>query len=989
MSTIEKNISNFIESQFPEIYRDEGPLFVEFVKKYYEWMESSNNAMYHSRRILDYKDIDDTVDEFVVKFKQKYLSDIQLDTVAQTRQLVKKSLDLYRSKGTDRSVDLFFRAVFGKPAEVYYPGEDIFRLSDGAWVKPKYLEVSPSDYNIQFVGKQVQGVNSGATAFVERYIRRKVKKKYINVLYISAIAGNFETGELLTLFGQSLKGIPTIIGSTTTLDIIVGGADFKVGDIVSLTSNSGLQGKARVSQISDVVGVVDFNLLESGWGYTANAQVLISEKVLTVENVRTSSNTTNIQFDVFETIKQPLANVVYINANNTFTPNVGDNLYTYYTNNTVAGMGVVVSAAANGSTNGEVYVSEKIRTLGPVVEPNANLSGTVLITSSLGTLSGKSTFSAGGNTVTGNGTAFDVQLKIGTIIEFFEYATGGILTGTETKRVTAITNATSITVDSAFENTPDYAIMQVISNRIIQGTGTSFNTDFVYGNSVAIYTNSTSYFLRTVNAVINATFMTIQEGITTSNTAATYANTKSNNFIYSQSNAIVANIQSRTDRTISANVIGVGANLTLHYANSSGSISNGQYLYQVDAEDNEIANARIISIISNNGANGVLVVNDAIGVFQREAGYPLRVRNANGSANSVTANLTSLDLYLGVINVVGSFITSNNNSIYGLDTLSNGFVSRVSSGVFASFQISNTMQFSESITISSEPIRPYANLSLESPEFGFPKYPSANLTTEFLEDIFDQKAYSIGGISALTAINPGKNYDYPPFVTIYEPVTAGFARKDYIFEIANTTGIFSSGEIIEQDNGSLGQVRFANDTTIIVKRLEFENTFDTNLAITGVSTGFVANLVSVSERDNIETIGLNAFVSSNVQTGIGSVRALEIVDSGFGYSNGELATFISTDKTRTGTAKIYLGKQGASEGYYRNRNGFISDAKYIFDGEYYQDYSYEVRTAVTSDKYAEMLKNVLHVAGTKTFYAVVLAETANTSTNIITNITEE
>ena len=113
MSLIQKNISNFIESQFPDIYKEEGPIFVEFVKNYYEWLEdknfNSNSAVtYHSRRILDYKDVDDTVDEFILYFKEKYLKEIQLSTVSQTRQLIKHSLDLYRSKGTERAVDLFF-----------------------------------------------------------------------------------------------------------------------------------------------------------------------------------------------------------------------------------------------------------------------------------------------------------------------------------------------------------------------------------------------------------------------------------------------------------------------------------------------------------------------------------------------------------------------------------------------------------------------------------------------------------------------------------------------------------------------------------------------------------------------------------------------------------------------------------------------------------------------------------------------------------------
>ena len=92
---------------------------------------------------------------------------------------------------------------------------------------------------------------------------------------------------------------------------------------------------------------------------------------------------------------------------------------------------------------------------------------------------------------------------------------------------------------------------------------------------------------------------------------------------------------------------------------------------------------------------------------------------------------------------------------------------------------------------------------------------------------------------------------------------------------------------------------------------------------------------------------------------------------------------------RSGSAKVNLGKKGISEGFYENRKGFISDTKKIFDGEYYQDYSYEVRTSVTADKYSEMLKKVLHVAGTKQFSAVVFSSAGSLQSNVSSSITKE
>jgi hypothetical protein len=995
MSLIQKNISNFIESQFPEIYRDEGPVFVEFVKKYYEWLENkdfnSNSAVtYHSRRILDYKDIDDTVDEFVLYFKEKYLKEIQLSTVSQTRQLVKHSLDLYRSKGTERAVDLFFRAVFGRPAEVYYPGEDIFRLSDGKWIQPKYLEVTPSKYNEQFVGKQIVGINTGATAFVERYIKRKIESKYIHILYISSINGEFETGELLTLDGQVLKEIPTVIGSMTTLEIVTGGASFKIGDIVDIQSDNGLQGKGRVADISDITGIVDFDIAESGWGYSSSANVFVSQKVLYLENIipLTTSNGKSF-FEIFETIKQPQSNVVYKNANASISFANGDFIFTYYSNNAMAGKGVVINSANTSATNGEVYVVELVGNLSPVVEPAANSSGTVSVTNQVGPLTGYASINTTSANINGTSTLFTAELVANSIVKIFAYNTNNVLLGTEFKKVVSITSDTVITVDSNLGFTSANTIIHYMGNKTIEGTGTAFNTDFVYGDKVVFYSNSTNYYIRTVNAVSNATYMTIQETIPFLNTAANYAKVVTNNFIYTSSNTVKANIHTYADKSATGNVIGSSANLTFYLTNTHGTFSRGQTVFQRNANTDIVGSGYISSVAGVLGTNATLYVSNSQGVFHpNNTSFSLFVNFANGTLSSSNGYLNRIDATAGIINATNSFV--NNYFVVGNTTSTNATVVRVSSGILADFDISNTLQYSETITLLSDRIEPYLDIPLNAPSFGFPRFPTANVTTQYLEDIFEETQLTIGGISSLTGINPGKNYDTPPYVLVYEPNIAPFNKTDYSLDITNVVSSFIMGEIVTQpDTAAIGMVKHANSTHLTLKRLQFNNQFDTSNGLIGSSSGATANIASITTIDNILQIGVNANVVANVQTATGSVTKIDVVDSGFGYLQGENADFTSTDGLRSGSAKVSLGKKGVSQGFYKNRKGFISDSKKIFDGEYYQDYSYEVRTSITADKYTEMLKKVLHVAGTKQFSSTVLSGSADMTSNIKTDITEE
>src|SRR6478736_3193257 len=173
---IEQKLSTFIEQQFPSIYQEEGPFFVEFLKQYFVWLETDpTSPVYNSRKYISDHDVDTTVDSFIVFFKEKYLKNIQLNTATNTKQLIKNSIDLYRSKGTENSIRLFFDLIFSADSEVYYPGNDVFKLSDADFAIPEYIEISSRPINRLLVGRSITGVNSNATAFVERLVRRKVK----------------------------------------------------------------------------------------------------------------------------------------------------------------------------------------------------------------------------------------------------------------------------------------------------------------------------------------------------------------------------------------------------------------------------------------------------------------------------------------------------------------------------------------------------------------------------------------------------------------------------------------------------------------------------------------------------------------------------------------------------------------------------------------------------------------------------------------------
>lgn len=1208
--SIEKKIAHLIEKDFPAYYRDEGPVFVEFVRTYYEWMESQGQTIYHARNLLDYKDIDKTVEDFIVYFKQKYLPNIQFDTATDVQQLIKHTLDLYRSKGTDRSIDLFFRLVYGKPAQLYYPGEDVMRLSDGKWVRSTYLEITSSDSNRVFINKQIVGLTSGATAFVERIIRRKIASKYAEIMFISSLNGNFITGEKITIDGEFQQNNPTILGSLTSLQVIAGGQDFSVGDIVDISSPNGVQGKGRIAEIRNYTGLVEFILIDGGWGYSGNADVLVSEKVLNISNVVSSANATD-SFTLFDTITQPMANIFYDSANSTFAAN--DVLFSYYSNNQVAGAARILEVTSVSSTNGSMRVMVANGVFGAVPERNINSTASVVVSTFSNTItgvkhnsniSGTANVGLGRRNVIGSGTLFDSELfhpqanltgtvsvnatsnlvlgsstkfdmelvtpsanLLGTVyVNATSLAVLGIgtffttqvnegdyltiysnSTNWQTRKVDAITNSTVLTVNSVFtfenstasyttseispyisvftnssiyesrsiqslinatslivstrfvsENTASnfansymdewasfsngsYREIRVVNNvvnstslwldwpiefsnsvavvgnvspsntmfyvpfanlsgnstfssgsRIVTGDGTDFDT-LSNGDFIALYSNSTTYEIKTIDVVTNATYLTLTNVASLSNSSGIVANVTSNDSIYfgktlvfyansttpvtaivqsvandssltlqskptfsnsetifantnvitqifTAGNTVTANVVTYADTSAVATVIGTKANVQIMVTNNAIRFANDVIVYQTNSTGFEIANARVISS-SFIGTNTFLIANAVQGVFEQNT--VIRARLANGQLTSSNGVMESIMYSVGVVDIDNVFKTDTGNFIY-TSANTTGTLTRVSQhNVLAGFDISsNTLNYEQTITFYGDQILPYADVYLNSENYKpagsvlVSNLNFANVDTT-LADAFTNSTITIGGINRLIAINPGTDYDTSPIVLVYEPLIAPANHRDYILKVSNSSGVFLAGEVLTQNSATVGVVKYANSSEIGVKRVRYEDPFNTSLLVEGLASGATANISIVLSDTNSERIGTNALIEANVVAASGSVVNIDVVDSGVGYVDNETVTFTHKDGIRSGLAVANLLRQGRDQGFYASKGSFLSADKKVFDGHYYQDYSYEIRSPITLDKYENMLRNVLHISGTKFFASVVTPSMAD------------
>ena len=976
MKDFEKKISSLVESQFPSFYKEEGTKFISFVKAYYEWLEEENNALYHGRRLLNYRDIDETVEDFIVNFKEKYLSNIQFTTATNKKLLVKKAQDLYRSKGTPRAIDLFFKLVYGVEARVYIPGQDVFKASDGKYVKPIYLEVTRQARNINYVGKEITGASSGAIAFVEKLVRRRIKGQYIDIFYVSAVDGNFVTNEVL-LIDDQFDDAPIMIGSMTGLTVVTKATEYKVGDIVDIISTTnGDYGKARVTSISNSSGVVEFQLLEGGFGYSTAANVIISEKVLTLGNVITSNASLSTPYNIFEKVSQPIANVTYQPV-----------------------LSVPLISNTGAFTDGEVVYQENAGTntsFATVISSNSSIillkyANTSVITSAL-TLKGNT---SGANAVIGNFTDPTDSITVGDI--YTNYYTNNVIAGQ------------GIVVQNFTNSTPYIGVLKVaISNGNIYNSSNANYSETVYiGNTSA--PNTLRFTLSSyANVYATANVMGIPNTVTLYVT--NYVPTISATEIISQgstANGVVSSVEldgSNVYVTVSQTkgVFQLGSTVTT--GNGSGNVSHIGMTLGVYAINNSFTNvashfisggssntyANVIAVSTGTGATfsitgldneeQIVVGTDRISGLNN-SGIAYNTLNINatyyGFPKLPSGNVTNgtllqqLTYFTGNIGTVSSIGGVNPGADYNIDP----FV-LIYDPYIAPFNRKDLLITYDQDTLADFITNEIITQSIIVPNTAVIGVTNVNNTFVVNEQVRQSNSSGPVANGYISSINITANSGTITIRSVQGTfVNTGFNTANNIVGYTSAAnGSVSNTSTVSITNVAKGIIKEVSNTTLVVKPITFNTQFvssNTTSRIIGTSSNANGSIIAISEVADSLPSGLNALVQADVITANGVVNSLQRLDSGFGYVANQVVTYQKTGGT-IGTARVLLGRQGVGEGYYASTDGFLSFDKKLFDGDYYQEYSYEIVSKLPFTKYADIFKQVMHLAGTKVFGTVEL-----------------
>ena len=408
---VDKITSPLIPDQFPDFYQDQGPNFIAFVQSYYQWLEQYSNTYigsttYQSRSLPDNLNVDYTANSFIKLFSDQFLVNFPQHLAIDHPFIIKHILDFYRTKGSSRGIELLFRILYNLDSVVNFPGEYMFRTSNGTWKIPRYIETTDSPYLSQLNGLLIKS-SSGATAVVETVNQKLVNNRFMNIIYISSLVGDFRYGDLI--FSDSIPEMvgpnaPLILGSLTTVSIDNGGTNFSIGDELQI-SGTGTDGVARVSAVISENGKVIFTLIDGGFGFSLGASITINNTgtggsgasfqigaITDVQNISLNTDSINGILATQLDLSTSGSTVLVTNTTGVFTD--GELLYGYaWTRNfqvsTISAPsgyianGESLSNTSLGISNVVVYISDGQQlycTGNSTVLNNSNLiNGTVLI----------------------------------------------------------------------------------------------------------------------------------------------------------------------------------------------------------------------------------------------------------------------------------------------------------------------------------------------------------------------------------------------------------------------------------------------------------------------------------------------------------------------------------------------------------------------------------------------------------------------------------
>ena len=229
------------------------------------------NSVVANNRLLDYSDIDQTLETFLSYFQKDFIPSLDLKDTQNPRLTLKNIGSLYKQKGTADSVKFLMRLLYGEDAEIKYPIDETAFASESGYNEERRLSITmnlgatpkPTDKIVQYNDTDPTLID--AEAIVENaYITDADEREYSLSISLTH-RGEFVKNKIATLIDRdgvtNYQG--TIKGIVASIDSDNGSIYFRNednnGDLLTEDGDGLLMETTSIGSMYELQDVIDFN----------------------------------------------------------------------------------------------------------------------------------------------------------------------------------------------------------------------------------------------------------------------------------------------------------------------------------------------------------------------------------------------------------------------------------------------------------------------------------------------------------------------------------------------------------------------------------------------------------------------------------------------------------------------------------------------------------------------------------------------------------
>lgn len=128
---------SLVKEVLPEHFSTDYPSLVEFLEAYYEHLDSADNFGGIIEELQTVRDIEDTKLSYLDNMFYGIGLGVSQGRFTFPREAIRNFGNFFRVKGSEYSVDGFFRAFFGEDVEIIYPKQQLFTIGSSP-LGPQY-----------------------------------------------------------------------------------------------------------------------------------------------------------------------------------------------------------------------------------------------------------------------------------------------------------------------------------------------------------------------------------------------------------------------------------------------------------------------------------------------------------------------------------------------------------------------------------------------------------------------------------------------------------------------------------------------------------------------------------------------------------------------------------------------------------------------------------------------------------------------------------